>query len=390
MDYTGCGNTKNCNLPITDNMILSSLQFWVREMHVDGLRFDEGAILARGEDGAPMAHPPAVWHIELSDTLAPTKIIAEAWDAAGLYQIGYFPGYRWAEWNGKYRDDVRRFIKGDGGLRGARASRISCSSDIYQSHDHLPVNSINFLTAHDGFTLNDLVSYNEKHNEVNGEGGNDGANDNNSWNCGVEGDTGDAEIDRLRARQIRNFTVIQMLSQGAPMFVAGDEHRRTQQGNNNAYCHNNEISWIDWSLVEKNGDMIRFFSEMIAFRMRHPMLHSGQFFTGEKNQRGLADVIWHGVEIDAPQWNDPEARQLAFTLGGAGDGEDLHVMLNTAWYDAEFQLPVVEGRRWFRAVATALPSPQDIASEGKEVPVAGQTYLVTQRSVVVLVSRNVP
>ena len=390
MDYSGCGNTMNCNHPITDNMILSSLQFWVREMHVDGFRFDEGSILARGEDSAPMAHPPAVWHIELSDTLAPTKILAEAWVAAGRYQIGFFPGYRWAEWNVKYRDDVRRFIKGDGGLLGALASRISGSSDIYQSHDHLPVNSINFLTAHDGFTLNDLVSYNEKHNEANGEGGNDGANDNNSWNCGVEGDTGDAEIDRLRARQIRNFTVIQMLSQGTPMFVAGDEHRRTQHGNNNAYCHNNEISWIDWSLVEKNGDMIRFFSEMIAFRMRHPMLHSGQFFTGEKNQRGLADVTWHGVEIDAPQWNDPEARQLAFTLGGAGDGEDLHVMLNTAWYAAEFQLPGVEGRRWFRAVDTALPSPQDIASEGKEVPVAGQTYLVTQRSVVVLVSRNVP
>ena len=386
MDYSGCGNTVNCNHPVTDHMILSSLQFWVKEMHVDGFRFDEGSILARGEDGAPMGHPPAIWHIELSETLAPTKIIAEAWDAAGLYQIGYFPGYRWAEWNGKYRDDIRRFVKGDGGMLGAVASRIAGSSDIYQSHGHLPVNSINFLTAHDGFTLNDLVSYNDKHNEANGEGGNDGANDNNSWNCGWEGGTDNPDIEALRARQIRNLTAIQMLSQGTPMFVAGDEMRRTQGGNNNAYCHNNEISWVDWSLAETNADMVRFFSEMIRLRLRHSVLHSGQFFSGERNRRGLVDISWHGTRLDQPEWGNPDARTLAFTL--AGDSEiDLHVMLNSGWYDADFELPVIADHRWFVAVNTASPSPADIFAEGKEPLVEGNQFRLRDRSVVVLVSK---
>ena len=226
MDYTGCGNTVNCNHPLVDKLIVECLEFWVREMHVDGFRFDEGSILSRGEDGAPMVHPPVIWHIELSEDLADTKVFAEAWDAAGLYQIGYFPGYRWAEWNGRYRDDVRRFVKGDAGLVSEVASRIAGSADIYQSSGHLPINSVN---CHDGFTLNDLVSYDEKHNEANGEGNRDGVDDDLSWNCGWEGPSDDPGIEAFRERQIRNFATILMLSQGVPIFVAGDEVRRTQQ-----------------------------------------------------------------------------------------------------------------------------------------------------------------
>ena len=246
MDYSGCGNTVNCNHPIVQKMILECLEFWVTQMHVDGFRFDEGSILSRGEDGVPMAHPPVVWSIELSEALLDAKIIAEAWDAAGLYQIGYFPGYRWAEWNGRFRDDVRRFLRGDPGLVGAVASRLGGSSDIYQTSGHLPINSINFVTCHDGFTLNDLVSYNDKHNEANGEGNRDGINENLSWNCGAEGESNDPAVEALRSRQVRNFAAILLLAQGVPMILAGDEVRRTQRGNNNAYCQNNEITWHDW------------------------------------------------------------------------------------------------------------------------------------------------
>src|SRR5205823_2463565 len=251
---------------------------WVNEMHVDGFRFDEGSILARGQDGAPLAYPPVVWSIELSETLSDTRIIAEAWDAAGLYQIGYFPGYRWAEWNGRYRDDVRRFVKGDAGVVAAVASRIAGSSDIYQASGHLPLNSVNFVTCHDGFTLNDLVSYDAKHNEANGEGNRDGSDDNMSWNCGVEGATRDAEIEALRERQIKNCAAILLLSQGVPMIVAGDEIRRTQKGNNNAYCQDSAISWFDWDLAQENRGMFRFWKLLIDFRKRHPAVHRSRFF----------------------------------------------------------------------------------------------------------------
>ena len=254
MDYTGCGNTVNCNHPIVEKLIVECLEYWVREMHVDGFRFDEGSVLTRGEDGAPMDYPPVIWHIELSEELADTKVIAEAWDAAGLYQVGYFPGYRWAEWNGTYRDDMRRFVKGDAGLVGAVASRIAGSAG------HLPVRAgtcrSTASTSSPATTAsrsNDLVSYNEKHNEANGEGNRDGNDDNMSWNCGVEGATDDPAIEALRERQIKNFAAILLLSQGVPMFVAGDEVRRTQRGNNNAYCQDNEISWFDWTLAEQNA-----------------------------------------------------------------------------------------------------------------------------------------
>ena len=386
-DYSGCGNTFNCNHPIAQKLIVDCLRYWVREMHVDGFRFDEGSILARGEDGLPSAHPPVVWQIELDDELANTKVIAEAWDAAGLYQIGHFPGDRWAEWNGRYRDDIRRFVKSDPGLIGAVASRLAGSADIYQPSGRLPVSSINFVTCHDGFTLNDLVSYNAKHNEANGEGNRDGNDNNLSWNCGVEGESSDPAVEALRNRQIKNFATILLLSRGVPMFVAGDEVRRTQRGNNNPYCQDNEISWFDWNLVEKNHDMGRFWKRMIEFRKSHPALRRRYFFDGTVNERGLADVSWHGCTLDTPDWSDPNARALGMTVAGFNGDEDIHVMLNMYWESLDFELALLAGRRWFKAVATAEASPRDIADPGDETEVAGNSCPVAGRSIVVLVSR---
>jgi glycogen operon protein len=388
MDYSGCGNTFNCNHPIADKFILECLEYWVGDLHVDGFRFDEGSILSRGEDGRPMAYPPTVWHIELSEVLADTKIIAEAWDAAGLYQIGYFPGYRWAEWNGRYRDDIRRFVRGDPGIVGAVASRIGGSSDIYEASGHLPLNSVNFVNCHDGFTLMDLVSYNHKHNEANGEGNRDGNDENLSWNCGAEGDTDDSAVNALRRRQIKNFCTILMLSQGVPMIVAGDEVGRTQRGNNNAYCQDSELSWFDWSLTEKNADILRFFQRMIAFRRAHSTLHRSRFFTGEPNERGVPDIAWHAVHLGQPGWNDPNSRVLAYTLGGFGDDPDVHVILNMDSNDLTFDLPPVANRTWHRVVDTALSSPEDIAEPGDETTIDGMTYHAGGRSAVVLISKE--
>ena len=389
MDYSGCGNTVNCNHPMVTKLIVDCLKFWVREMHVDGFRFDEGSILSRDQDGLPMTHPPVVWHIETSEVLAETKIITEAWDAGGLYQIGKFPGYRYAEWNGHFRDDIRRFVKGDPGLVGAVASRIAGSADLYQASGHLPINSINFITCHDGFTLNDLVSYNYKHNEDNGEDNRDGIDDNLSWNCGVEGETEDPEIDALRRRQIKNFAAILLLSKGVPMIVAGDEVRRTQKGNNNAYCQDNEISWFDWNLVEKNPDIFRFFKLLIDVRKCHcnPALLRRYFFSGEVNERGLADISWHGLKLFSPGWDDPNATVLAFTLGGFEEEVDVHVMLNMYWEELNFEIPSIEGREWYKVVDTADPSPMDIVEPGKETMVSGDVCLVKGYSVVVLISK---
>ncbi len=388
MDYSGCGNTINANHPLTKKFIVDCLEFWVRETHVDGFRFDEGSILARGENGAPMQYPPVIWDIELSETLANTKVIAEAWDAAGLYQIGYFPGVGWAEWNGRYRDDVRRFVRGDTGLVGAIASRISGSADIYQGSDRRPVSSINFVTCHDGFTLHDLVSYNHKHNEANGEGNRDGANDNNSGNGGVEGETDDPGVNAYRTRQVKNFAAILMLSQGVPMILSGDEVRRTQGGNNNAYAQDSIISWFDWTRVGPHADTLRFFQRMIDFRQRHATLRRTTYFDGTANARGVRDVQWHGAYLNAPGFGDPLSHVLAFTLGDPGDGEDIHAILNMELGDVTFALPPVPGRRWYRVADTALSAPDDIANPGEEIPVEGDTYRATNRSVVILVSRD--
>jgi isoamylase len=377
MDFSGTGNTFNCNHPIAEKLIVDSLRYWVREAHVDGFRFDEGSILSRDENGQLSVHPPVVWQIELEDDLADTKVIAEAWDAAGLYQVGGFPGDRWSEWNGLYRDNIRRFVKGDPGMVGAVATRMAGSSDLYQATGRLPTNSINFICCHDGFTLNDLVSYNQKHNEGNGEGNRDGNDNNLSWNCGAEGQTDDPAIETLRARQVRNFAAILMLSRGVPMFLAGDEMRRTQLGNNNAYCQDNEISWFDWTLLEKNAGLHRFWKLLIEFRKAHAVLRGGQFYTPQ-------EIAWHGTKLNEPGWSDPEARALAMTLTGSNGDSDIHVMMNTYWDSLDFELP--PNRTWHKAIDTAAAAPHDIEDPGTELAVAGHTYTLQGRSVAVLIS----
>jgi len=385
MDFTGCGNTVNGNHPIVEKLIVDSLEFWVKEMHVDGFRFDEAVILCRGEDGLPMLHPPVIWQIELSETLADTKVIAECWDAAGLYQVGYFPGYRWAEWNGRYRDAIRRFVKGDPGIIGEVASRLTGSADLYEAAGEYPINSVNFVTCHDGFTMNDLVSYDSKHNDANGEGNRDGIDDNLSWNCGWEG-PGPEDIERLRDRQVKNFATLLLISQGVPMICAGDEIRRTQQGNNNAYCQDSEISWFDWNLAEKNKDMFRFWSTLIARRRHHTETHRPRFFTGQANERGIPDLSWHGCQLNSPGWYDPECRVLGMTLGGFDGRPDVHIMMNMGWTPACFQIPPMPNRKWHRVIDTSLPSPDDITEVGRETPIDGSDYMVNDRSIVVLIS----
>ena len=389
MNYTGCGNTFNANHPLVTKYVIECLQYWATEHHVDGFRFDLASALARGPEGAEMAVPPVLWAIELSQVLAERKVIAEPWDAGGLYQVGRFPGRRWCEWNGRYRDQVRRFVRGDPGLVAAIATRIGGSSDLFGPQEELPTNSVNFVTSHDGFTLNDLVSYDRKHNEANGEGNRDGADENYSWNCGVEGPSDDPDVERLRARQVRNFATVLMMSRGVPMIRAGDEVRRTTHGNNNTYCQDDEGTWFDWRLVERHADLLRFVRLIIALRRRFSTLRQPRFFDGQPNERGVPDVAWHGIRLHRPGWDDPGARALAFTLGGLHGDPDLHAMLNMHDAALEFELPRLPGRWWLRALDTALPSPQDIAEDGAEVPVEGESYLVEGRSSVVLVSEPI-
>jgi isoamylase len=399
MNYSGCGNTfVNVGHRITEKLVIDALEFWVKELHIDGFHFDESVILSRDETGNPVSHAPIFQRIELSETLAHSKFIAEAWDAAGLYMVGYFPGNRWGEWNGEYRDRIRSFVKGDQGhidgetVVGRAAEVIAGSANIFQANGELPINSINFITAHDGFTLNDLVSYNDKHNEANGEGNRDGIDTNVSWNCGAEGATDDPDIEVLRQRQVKNFAAILLLSQGVPLFVAGDEVRRTQQGNNNAYCQDNEISWFDWAFTEEKSEMLRFFQQMIAFRKSHTILQRDCFFTGQVNQRGLPDIQWHGCHLNDPGWHDPTSRVLAFTLGGfvedgSTDDTDIHVLLNMEANDLNFAIPQVNGRDWCRFVDTALAYPNDITEPGSEMAVLNDNYRVMSHSVVILISR---
>jgi len=390
-DYTGCGNTFNCNHPICEKFILDCLRFWVNDMHVDGFRFDEGSVLSRGEDGAPLSHPPVIWSIELDEVLADSKAIAEAWDAAGLYQIGYFPGARWAEWNGKYRDAIRRFLKGDPGLVGEVASRITGSADLYQWRHHEPVNSVNFINAHDGFTLYDLVAYNDKNNWANGEESRDGIDENLSWNCGAEGTTDDPGVNQLRTQQIKNAAVLLTLSQGVPMFVAGDEHRRTQYGNNNTYCHDSSINWIDWDYVERNQDMVRFWSLLLKKRKLYREHFKGRYFTGRVNKHGIPEIAWHGTNLNQPGWNDPGGRCLALTLGDVSDSLDgsynLHIMLNMHWEAISFEVPHYQGLPWRRIMDTSLPSPEDIQTQEDAPIFSDASYLVSAHSIVVLSTR---
>ncbi|MER7497344.1 glycogen debranching protein GlgX [Streptomyces pharetrae] len=386
MDFTGCGNAVNANHPMVTKFILESLEYWVTEHHVDGFRFDLASEMSRGPMGYEMAVPPSLWAIELSQVLAETKIIAEPWDGGGLYQVGRFPGKRWAQWNGPFRDDVRRFVRGDAGLVGEIASRLGGSADLFFPQQVLPTNSINFVTCHDGFTLNDLVSYDHKHNHANGEADADGAHENFSWNCGVEGPTDSEEIERLRVRQIKNFLSILMLSRGVPMLLAGDEFRNTQHGNNNAYCQDNETSWLDWGQAEKETEIRSFTERVIGLRKRFQTFREPRFFTGRPNERGLPDVTWHGTQLECPGWDHSDARVLAATLGGFDGDPDLHLILNMYHLGLDFELPAVDGHRWYRVLDTACPGPRDLLPAGGEEAVDGHVFHAHGRSVVLLVA----
>ena len=386
LDFSGTGNTVNANHPVVRRMILDALRYWVTVMRVDGFRFDLAAVLSRDERGTPMDNPPLLWEIESEPALQDTKIIAEAWDAAGLNQVGRFPGGRWAEWNGYYRDDVRRFVRGDRGMAGAVASRIAGSADLYEAAGRAPYQSINFVTCHDGFTLNDLVSYERKHNRANGEDERDGTDQNLSANHGTEGPA-DAPTEAMRARQIKNFLAILLLSQGTPMLLGGDEIRRTQRGNNNAYCQDNEVSWVDWTLLDRERDLFRFARLMIRFRKAHPALRRRSYFWGERNGHDWPDITWHGVELGAPDWGE-DSHAFAFTLAGFDGDADLHVMVNMWTGDLDFALPrLPQGHGWFRSVNTSAPSPDDITEEGKEPRVSGDRLHVPGHSVAVSISR---
>jgi glycogen operon protein len=382
-DYTGCGNTINCNHPFVMNYLLKCLEFWVSEMHVDGFRFDLASVMSRGEDGKPLYHAPLPWGIEFSDVLSASHLIAEAWDAAGLYQVGDFPGFRWAEWNGRYRDVLRRFVRGETGFVGEVATRIAGSSDIYARQGKFPGNSINFITCHDGFTLHDLVSYEHKINDANGEDNRDGSDSDWSSNCGIEGPTDDSDVLRLRARRARNFLALLMLSQGVPMLLAGDEVMRSQNGNNNAYCQDNETSWFDWSHTESAAGMLRFTREIIALRKRHPSLHRPRFIDPAPLGRD-PDIRWYGEDLEVPNWHDGAARVLCFTLVGPAAGEPpLHVMMNMSADSKRLPLPDPAVRVWRRCVDTALPAPNDILGLKESAPIRTGYYELAASAVAV-------
>ena len=392
LNFTGCGNTINSNHPIVRDMVLSCLCNWVAEDGVDGFRFDLASVLGRDLHGNVLVEPPVIQRISEDALLADTKLIAEPWDAAGLYQVANFPGgARWSVWNGRYRDDVRRFWRGEPGMTSALATRLCGSDDLYIGRG--PLHSINFITCHDGFTLADLVSYDRKHNEANGEGNRDGMDENLSWNCGVEGPTDDPQVLALRRRQARNLIATLMVSQGVPMLLAGDEFLRTQQGNNNAWCQDNAISWVDWRLAERNADFLRFVKQVIALRRRHPSLRRRTFLTGRAEDGQPPDVVWHGVEPCHPDYS-PASRSLALTLDGRRCDRpgvvdrDLYIAMNAFWDPLTFRIPgSPSGRPWRRAIDTALASPEDALDpdEGPVIPVF-HPYRVESRSMIILIS----
>jgi len=384
-DYTGCGNTLNANEPIVRRLILDSLRYWVSEMHVDGFRFDLASILSRDQQGRPMSSPPVLWDIESDPVLANVKLIAEAWDAAGLYQVGSFVGDSWKEWNGRFRDDIRSFLKGDDGAVRSLAFRLTGSPDVFQREEREAEQSINFVSCHDGFTLNDLVSFNVKHNEANGEGNRDGADHNLSWNCGVEGASADPEVERLRNRQVKSFLTLTLLAIGTPMLLMGDEVRRSQAGNNNAYCQNNEISWFDWTLVENNADILRFVKELIALRMNRDLPVERLDMTLNELLR-RQPIQWHGIRLNAPDWSH-QSHTLAATVLLLGYRSLLHLIANAYWEPLEFEVPPLEGQKsWRRCVDTYLDPPDDIRRWEDAQILQGSPCRVQPRSVVILLA----
>jgi isoamylase len=384
-NYSGTGNTLNTNHPIVRRMIMDSLRYWVEEMHVDGFRFDLASILTRDSFGHVMANPPLLWDIESDPALAGTKMIAEAWDAAGLYQVGSFLGDSWKEWNGRFRDDVRDFFRGAQRSVPRIADRFLGSPEIYGHKQREAEQSVNFVTCHDGFTLNDLVSYNQKHNDGNGEANRDGADDNRSWNCGVEGPSDDPVVEAVRNRQVKNFLAFTMLSLGVPMVVMGDEVRRSQGGNNNPYCQDNEISWFDWGLLAKHADIHRFLRLLIARRVQRDVraerrrLNLDQFLRESKH-------AWHGVRLNEPDWSS-NSHSLAFSAELAEEGLRLHLILNAYWEPLNFEMPsLTDGLAWRRWIDTNLDPPDDIIEWRAAPRVAGPTYQAGARSVVALVT----
>ncbi len=387
-NYTACGNTLDASNPFVRRMIIDSLHYWVGQMHVDGFRFDLASILTRDEKGQPLANPPVLWDIETDPALAGIKLIAEAWDAAGLYQVGSFVGDSWKEWNGRFRDDVRSFLKGDRDTVSKFASRLLGSPDIYGHKEREPEQSINFITCHDGFTLNDLVSYNGKHNEANGEENRDGSNDNMSWNCGFEGPTDDPQIERLRNRQVKNFLAVTLLAGGAPMLLMGDEVRRTQQGNNNAYAQDNEISWLDWSLAEKHSGLLRFVRRLIADRLKSDVSrHDPGLTLNQLIQK--AKIVWHGVKLNRPDWS-ADSHAIAMTMTSLRDRLMFHMMINAFWEELKFEVPSIpepSGSGWMRWIDTFREPPDDICSWDEAAAVRGDVYAVQPRSLVFLAAR---
>jgi glycogen operon protein len=392
-NYSGCGNTMNCNHPILRSFILDCLRYWVMEMHVDGFRFDLGSILGRDGTGKLLENPPIIEHIAEDPILRNTKLIAEAWDAAGAYQVGSFPGGRWAEWNDRYRDDLRRFWAGETGMVSALAMRFAGSSDLYLSDGRKPFHSINFITSHDGFTLNDLVSYEQKHNMANGEENRDGHNANYSRNYGQEGPAASAEIETLRNRQIKNFLASLLLSTGTPMLLGGDEFRRSQRGNNNAYCQDNEISWFDWELAREHADTLRFCRELIKFRRRHPAFKRSEFFSGQdKSLNGLPDITWYDEKGKPVDWK-AASNLLAVLIDGSRaeiqadrDDDDFFLMFNATPGNTRFVLsPPPSGKVWYRKIDTAREP--DILDMGSSEAIASQrSYEVQGFSMVLLLS----
>jgi glycogen operon protein len=385
-DYSGCGNTLNANHPVARRLIVDSLRYWVTEMHVDGFRFDLASILSRDQDGRPLPSPPVLWDIESDSALAGTKLIAEAWDAAGLYQVGSFVGDAWKEWNGRFRDDCRDFFRAAPGSLAKFADRLIGSHEVYGHKGREAEQSVNFVTCHDGFSLNDLVSYDRKHNEANGEDNRDGADDNRSWNCGHEGPTDDPGIEALRNRQVKNFHAATLLSIGLPMILMGDEARRTQGGNNNAYCRDDGANWFDWSLLQTHADVHRFVKLLLARRVLRTTAH-------EEQRLSLAELIarankaWHGTRLNEPDWGE-HSHAIAFGAELRAEGLVFHLILNAYWEPLDFELP--PGPAWRRWIDTSLPSPDDIVEWQTAPPVAGPTYPAGPRSVVMLFAAERP
>ena len=384
-NFSGCGNTLNCNHPVVRDMILECLRYWVIEYRVDGFRFDLASILGRNDDGTPLSQPPLLRSLAFDSILGNVKLIAEAWDAGGLYQVGSFPSWkRWAEWNGRYRDDMRRFLKGDDFLAQTAAARITGSPDLYDPAYRGGNASINFLTCHDGFTLHDLYSYNQKHNEANGWGNTDGADDNNSWNCGVEGETDDPAILALRKQLMKNACAVLLCSRGTPMFLSGDEFADTRYGNNNPYCQDNLISWLDWSLLKKNKDLFDFFQYMILFRKDHPVIRKDL----EPSYLGVPAMSTHGLTPDETNFSG-DSHVVCVRFAGYNEAtqkEDLvYLAVNSGWFPVTLTLPELpEHYKWKVAVNTGDPKCQFFHKNS--MPTVESKIFLGERSVIIFVA----